>query len=118
MTRSELLPEIFYDESLESSELELFQNKYLRAILKYQDFHLKALSIEACEKMNPKYKELNERKRLSFLSKMIQNDQAFRNQLVGLIIGFLEEEQFNWYLENKSTCNKRILQMAHKRIVG
>ena len=117
MKRSELLPEIFFDESLDSTEMELFQNQYLRSILKYQHDYLVALVQNTCLQMNPDFSNLNERARNQFTKQVIQNNQALRNQCVGLIIGFLELEPFSWYLKNKTNCNKRILQMVEKRVL-
>lgn len=118
MNRSELLPEIFFDESLDSTEMELFQNKYLRSILKYQHGHLIALVKAYCMQMNPDFSNLNERARNQFTKQVIQNNQALRNQCVGLIVGFLEPEQFSWFLKHKTDCSKRILQMTEKRVLG
>lgn len=118
MKRSELLPEIFFDESLDSTELELFQNKYLRSILKYQHDYLKALVRSNCEQMNPGFLNLTEREKMRFTRQTIQNNQVLRNQCLGLIIGFLEPDQFSWYLTQRANCNKRILQMVEKRILG
>nr|WP_294862336.1 hypothetical protein [uncultured Fluviicola sp.] len=118
MKRSELLPEIFFDESLDSTDLELFQNQCLRAILKYQHDYLVMLVKDCCINMNPNLSNLMERERNQFTRQMIQNNQALRNQCIGLIIGFLESDQFAWYLKHKTECNKRILQMVEKRILG
>lgn len=118
MNRSELLPEIFFDESLDSTNLELFQNQYLRAILKYQHEYLILLVKDCCEQVNPNLSNLMEKERNQFIRQMIQNNQALRNQCIGLIVGFLELEQFSWYLKHKTECNKRILQMVEKRVLG
>ncbi|WP_341906774.1 hypothetical protein [Fluviicola taffensis] len=118
MKRSELLPEIFFDESLDSTDLELFQNQYLRSILKYQNDHLILLVKDTFHQMNPNFLNLMEKERRQFMRQMIQNNQALRNQCIGLIVGFLESDQFSWYLKNKTSCNKRILQMVEKRVLG
>lgn len=118
MKRSELLPEIFFDESIDSTDLELFQNKYLRSILKFQHDYLLLLVKDTCLQMNPNLSNLMEKERSQFMRQMIQNNQALRNQCIGLIVGFLESEQFSWYLKNKTNCNKRILQMVEKRVLG
>lgn len=118
MNRSELLPEIFFDESLDSTNLELFQNQYLRAILKYQHDYLILLVKDTCQQVNPNLSNMMEKERNQFIRQMIQNNQALRSQCIGLIIGFLELEQFSWYLKHKTECNKRILQMVEKRVLG
>jgi len=118
MNRSELLPEIFFDESLDSTDLELFQNQYLRPILKYQHDHLMMLVKDTCLQVNPNLSNLMERERNRFIRQMIQNNQVLRNQCIGLIIGFLELDQFAWYLKHKTESNKRILQMVEKRVLG
>jgi hypothetical protein len=118
MKRSELLPEIFFDESLDSTEMELFQNQYLRSILKYQRDYLLALVKDRCRQMNPNFQNLPERERNQFTRQVIQNNQSLRNECIGLIVGFLEPEQFSWYLKHKTDCSKRILQMVEKRVLG
>ncbi|AEA46008.1 hypothetical protein Fluta_4046 [Fluviicola taffensis DSM 16823] len=117
MMRSSLLPEIFFDESVDSSGLELFQNQHLRAILKYQNDYLNLLVLDCCKQMNPNLSNLPQKERNRFIRQTIQNNQALRNQCVGLIVSFLELDQFTWYLNHKTDCNKRILQMVEKRVL-
>ena len=118
MNRSSLLPEIFFDESLDSTALELFQNKYLRSILKYQHDYLAALVRDTCMQMNPDFLHLMGKEQHRFMRQLIKNNQALRNQCIGLIVGFLELDQFSWYLKHKTDCNKRILQLVEKRVLG
>ncbi len=116
MKRSELLPEIFYDEIAVCSAGERFQNVYLRGILKYQDAHLRLLVEHTCEKVNPAFKELSSMKQKRFMENQLENNASLRQQCLGIIIGFLEEEQMIAYFELQQDINKRILQMVRKRV--
>ncbi len=117
MKRSDLLPEILFDESLDSTEIQTYQNKYLRPILKFQHAHLRLLVIHWCTQTNPLFLDLSVQAKRKMVSQILQNNQALRNQIIGIISGYLELEQFQWYLRNKSECNKRILAMALKRVI-
>jgi tellurite resistance protein len=117
MKRTDLLEEIYFEEASVSNEIEWFQNKYLRSILKFQNNHLIQLCTATCENMNPNFKELSSTEKKRVLQNILQNNQALRMQCVGLITGLLEESEFSWYLNHKSECNKRILTLVEKRVL-
>lgn len=116
MKIKDLLPEIFFDERLITSEVELFQNTYLRAILKFHDARFRSLIDHYCLEVNPKFNELSTQSKKNFHAKLLQKNQAFRQLCIGMVIGFLEEEQFKQYLEFSAEVNPRIIQMLGQRI--
>lgn len=116
MKISDLLPEIFFDESLITSEIELFQNKYLRAILKFHDTRFRMLIDNYCQEVNPQFKEMSTLKKNKFKDQLLQKNQAVRQLCIGMVISYLEEEQFQKYLSFSSEINPRIIQMLRKRI--
>lgn len=116
MKIKDLLPEIFFDESLITSEIELFQNNHLRAILKFHDGRFRALVDHYCLEVNPKFNELSTQSKKNFYATLLQKNQAFRQLCIGMVIGFLEEEPFKRYLVLSAEINPRIIQMLGKRI--
>ncbi|MFY7990005.1 MAG: hypothetical protein ACOVO3_04685 [Fluviicola sp.] len=116
MTRSELLPEVFYDEAKVTNELERFQNQFLRPILKFQHAHLCALTHAFLLQFDPNFNQLPAQKRKQQIETIFKKAQSFRQQVIGLIIAFLETEQLDFYLANHTELNKRIWQMAEKRV--
>lgn len=117
MNRSELLPEVFYDEEKITNELERFQNQYLRPILKYQHDHLCQLTRSFLMQFDANFDQLTAQKRKLQIETAFKKAQSFRQQIIGLVIAFLETEQLAFYLSNHTELNKRIWQMAEKRVV-
>lgn len=115
--RSDLLPEIFFDETLESKSDEQFQNTVLRAICKFQNAHLIAISQKACVELNPLFLQLTLPKKKTFLSALLQKNSDLKQLLIGIIVGFMESDQLDYYLQNKASINKRILRLIEKRLL-
>lgn len=115
--RSELLPAIFYDDTLDSKPDEVFQNTVLRAICKFQNAHLIAISQKACVEMNPGYFNLPLLKKKAFLTALLQKNTDLKQLLIGVVVGFLESDQLIYYLENKATMNKRIVFLIERRLL-
>lgn len=112
----DLLPEIYFDESLITSEIELFQNQYLRAILKFHDQRFHCLIDQYCQEVNPKFNDLTTQRKKNFKDNLLQKNQAVRQLCIGMVIGYLEEEPFKKYLSLSNEINPRIIQMLRKRI--
>jgi hypothetical protein len=117
MNRSELLPEVFYDDQKITNELERFQNQFLRPILKYQHDHLCQLTRSFLLQFDANFDQLTAHKRKVQIETVFKKAQSFRQQVLGLVLAFLEIEQLAFYLSNHTELNKRIWQMAEKRVV-
>ncbi len=117
MNRSELLPEVFYNEEKITNELERFQNQYLRPILKYQHDHLCLLTHSFLLQFDVNFDQLTSQKRKLQIETAFKKAQSFRQQIIGLVIALLEKEQLSFYLSNHTELNKRIWLMAERRVV-
>ncbi|MBT8186159.1 MAG: glyoxalase [Croceitalea sp.] len=95
---------------------ERFQNQTLRPIIKFQN----ALLIEVFKNYIRKHKntfyEFPLAGRLEFIEKSIQKDIKFRNSLKGMIIGQFTIEEYNAYITNSSSLNKRMMNMVIERV--
>lgn len=116
MTRSDLLPEIFFDDTKITNELELFQNRYLRPILKFQNDHLVFLCRSFLKDFNARFDDLPKLEKEKAIQSLFKKAQSFRQQVIGLIIALLEKEQLAFYALHHSDLNKRMWQMAEKRV--
>jgi hypothetical protein len=117
MNRSELLPEVFYNEEKITNELERFQNQYLRPILKYQHDHLCLLTHSFLLQFDVNFDQLTSQKRKLQIETAFKKAQSFRQQIIGLVIALLEKEQLSFYLSNHTELKKRIWLMAERRVV-
>jgi hypothetical protein len=99
-----------------AKEIERFQNEVLRPILKFQHSFF-----EHYFKSNSQFLKLIQEKksRLEFqnkISQFISNQSNIKHQLIGSVIGFLTDEELNYYHGNSAEVNKRISQMASQRV--
>jgi hypothetical protein len=107
-----LRPEIVLDNTKTSLSEESFQNFTLRPILKFQNDVILALVKKHLAKfIIDKSKEES--------TKLIESrlaEQVIKQQLIGLTIGLFTLEEFDYYLQNKSSINKRINQLIVQRV--
>jgi hypothetical protein len=100
----------------ESSSEEIFQNKTLRPILKLQN----DLFVEVIRNQINKHKidfyNFPVEKKLAYIEHIIKNDVKFRNSLKGIVISLFTIEEYNDYIQNSSSLNKRMMNMLIERI--
>ncbi len=95
---------------------ENFQNRVLRPILQLQN----DLFIDVFRNFISKHKDdfytYGVEKKLHFIENNIQKDIKFRNSLKGMIIGMFTVEEYQEYLQNSSSLNKRMMNMLIDRL--
>jgi hypothetical protein len=94
---------------------ELFQNNTLRPILKFQNDLLMELFIVYATKNKNVFFSLSIEKKNIYIEKATTSDIAFRNQLIGVIVGLFSVEEYLEYAKNSSNLNKRIITMLIER---
>ncbi len=110
-----LRPEINYNEDI-SAELESFQNHTIRPILKFQ--HQLTIQLLYSNRLYPKISKLEERSAYTkAIKELLSNDNAIRNQLIGIVLGMMTVEEYTVYETLKSEYKKRIFSMQAKRYV-
>lgn len=97
-----------------SSDLESFQNKTLRPILKFQnDLTLSIL------KSTKGFKQLKGKEHLEnfhiLLKSFLDKNLKLKNQIVSSVIALFTEEELVFYFENNKAISKRIISMQFKR---
>lgn len=102
--------------SSQSSPDEVFQNQVLRPILKLQN----DLFIEVFKNYISKYKNdfysYSVEKKITYIENSIQKDIKFRNSLKGIVIGLFTIQEYNTYIQNSSSLNKRMMNMLMERL--
>lgn len=100
----------------QSSSDEIFQNQVLRPILKLQN----DLFIDVFRNYISKYKNdfysYSVEKKLAYIENSIQKDIKFRNSLKGIVIGLFTITEYNEYIRNSSSLNKRMMNMLIERL--
>jgi hypothetical protein len=102
--------------SNESSLEELFQNRTLRPILKFQNDLFLNIFINYAVKQKKVFFILSPEKKLHYIENVIQRDIKFRNLLKGTIIALFTEQEYQDYTKNSSNLNKRMMNLLIERL--
>ena len=100
----------------QSSSEELFQNKTLRPILKLQNDLFVLVFINYAVKQKNTFFDLTPEKKLAYIENTIHRDIKFRNSLKGMVIGLFTSEEYEDYILNSSSLNKRMMNMLIERL--
>ncbi|CAM1353188.1 glyoxalase [Tenacibaculum halocynthiae] len=99
-----------------SIPIEDFQNRTVRPILKLQNELIVELFMFFCAKQKIEILNIKREKFNNTVNTITRKNITLRNQLLGLIIGQFTVKEFEFYKENDSEVNKRILTMIGQRI--
>lgn len=102
--------------TLQSSIDELFQNEVLRPILKLQNDLFIVSFINYLSKNKIDFNIHSIEKKMAMIENAIQKDIKFRNALKGMVIGLFTIEEYNRYIQNSSSLNKRMMGMLIERL--
>lgn len=112
-----LLPIVIYDKSLDSNEIESFQNSVIRPILKFQNELLNQLVLERVKNLNARFKLLSNEEQQVLILSNVKKDIALRNQLIGIVLAFFTQEEFKVYSLYNKELSKRIVEMIVQRVL-
>lgn len=95
---------------------EIFQNQVIRPILKIQnDLFLDVFRNYVAKYKNDFYAYPVEKK-LQYIDNAIHKDIKFRNSLKGMVIALFTIDEYNAYIKNSSSLNKRMMNMVIERL--
>lgn len=100
----------------QSSNEEMFQNQVLRPILKLQNDLFIASLENYINKNKRDFYSLSVEKKLVLIENSIQKDIKLRNALKGMIIGLFSLDEYQTYIQNSSSLNKRMMNMLIERL--
>lgn len=100
----------------QSSSDELFQNEVLRPILKLQNDLFIASFVNHLGKNRIDFNSFSVEKKLATIENAIQKDIKFRNALKGMIIALFTIDEYELYIKNSSSLNKRMMGMLIERL--
>jgi len=98
------------------TEIERFQNKTLRPVLKLQHNIFVLLFNTESEKHKTNMKLLSILEQKIFIKNLIQKNLVLKNQFLGIVIGMFTQGELEIYLKNTAEHNKRIINMIVQRI--
>ncbi|MFH6959990.1 glyoxalase [Flavobacterium aquidurense] len=102
--------------SAQSSPDELFQNQTIRPILKLQNDLFIAVFINYVNKNKADFYSYTVEKKLQTIENSIQKDIKFRNSLKGIVMALFTIEEYDIYIQNSSSLNKRMMNLLVDRL--
>jgi len=108
------LPHVVVDDTMTQDEQ--FQNKTLRPIMKMQHELILAMTDMYIKKKKNVYHNLTSEKKSDYIKNNLLADRMIIHELRGLVIGMFTKEEIKYYLDNRSTLNKRIQNLFFERI--
>lgn len=102
--------------SAQSSPDELFQNQTIRPILKLQNDLFIAVFINYVNKNKADFYSYTVEKKLQTIENSIQKDIKFRNSLKGIVMALFTIEEYDAYIQNSSSLNKRMMNLLIDRL--
>ncbi|MDQ6472873.1 glyoxalase [Flavobacterium sp. LHD-80] len=102
--------------SAQSSADELFQNQTIRPILKLQNDLFIAVFINYVNKNKADFYSYSVEKKLQTIENSIQKDIKFRNSLKGIVIALFTIDEYETYIQNSSSLNKRMMNLLIDRL--
>ena len=98
------------------TNMEIFQNKVLRPILKFQNDLLISIFKNYIKKRKGTFHKLPKEDQLEYIEKSIQKDFRFRSLLIGTIIGHFTAEEYFTYESMEKGISKRIGDLLVQRL--
>ncbi|KRB53595.1 hypothetical protein [Flavobacterium sp. Root186] len=102
--------------SAQSSPDEIFQNQTIRPILKLQNDLFIAVFINYVNKNKADFYSYTVEKKLQTIENSIQKDIKFRNSLKGIVMALFTIEEYETYIQNSSSLNKRMMNLLIERL--
>lgn len=110
--RGEILGQIRDQSSLE----EVFQNTTLRPILKLQNDLIIQIFQNYIKQNRIPFRDFSVDKKMSTIETSITKDIQLQNTLKGIVLGLFTIDEFIFYSNTISSCNKRIRAMLIERV--
>lgn len=95
---------------------ERFQNGTLRPVAMVQNDLMVEMFRNYARKHKNVFYDLSVEKRLDYIENAIHKDMKFRNSLKGMIIGQFTIDEYETYIENSSSLNKRMMNIVKERL--
>ena len=104
------------DMHIDSKEIESFQNKVLRPILKFQNDLFLHIFKDYINQYKCVFFKLSTQDKLSYIQDALLKNHRLRSVIIGTVVGLFGIEDYSFYRLNKSSLNKRIIAMTIQRI--
>ena len=116
MDKIQIRPKIASIVNDEMKPDEIFQNNTIRPVVKLQHEIIFMRLNKTLSKSD--FTNLSELQRKMFIQTTLFKNIALRNEIIGMISGCFTNDEYDFYLINYSSINKRIIKIIIERIIS
>jgi len=98
--------------------IEEFQNITIRPIIKFQNDYLIQYYSNFARGYQKDWGSISNEKKENFIKTSLNKNQNLKNTFIGSITGFFTSEELDFYFQNKSELNRRIVQIIKQRVLS
>lgn len=99
-------------------DLEAFQTRTLRPLLKLQNPLLLALTADHLARYIPGFASFAPADQTARLRQVLRQDARFKRTLYGFVLGLCTEAEFAFYQTHRSEVRRRLLALVTERLVS
>lgn len=103
-------------ESTAQSPAEVFQNQTLRPILKLQNALLVSCFVRYLHQRKNTFGRMDTADQLRYVAHALRTDQAFKNLMVGIVVGQFTMAEWEVFSENSAELTRRTVEMLIQRL--
>lgn len=96
--------------------LESFQNSTLRPIAKFQNELILSIFENYIIRYKSVFHKLGADEKMKYIENTVKKDSKFKNLIRGVYMGHFTIEEYEFYVENSSEVNKRIINLTKERL--
>lgn len=96
--------------------LESFQNSTLRPISKFQNELILSIFNNYIIRYKNVFHKLGTDEKLKYIENTVKKDSKFKNLIRGVYMGHFSIEEYQFYSDNASEINKRIINLTKERL--
>ncbi len=99
------------------SELEAFQNKSIRPVIKFQSDFLLYHVKQYIQKNKPNFNALNFEAQKQYLAQILKSDIRLKTELNSFVVALFTNEEQAFFYANQNAVSKRISEIIYSRCV-
>lgn len=110
-------PEIpFIQNTTKTLDLEVFQNKVLRPILKLQKTIFVSVFLDELRRKKQDFTTFNSEEKHKAIQHHLNTNSSLKQRFLGIVIGLFTNAEIDFYQRHMSAINKRIFLMLKLRL--
>ena len=110
-------PEIpFIQNTTKTLDIEVFQNKVLRPILKLQNTIFVSVFLDELRRKKQDFTTFNSEDKYKAIQRHLNTNSSLKQRFLGIVMGLFTNTEMDFYQRHMSAINKRIFSMLKIRL--